>query len=352
MAIFRRKDSPYWWYRVQLKGAVKTGSTNTSDKRLALRIYLEKHHQFTEEYHLPSHRGQNTTFFWMCNQYLEKHAKVNKRSWEDDAVILKKLKGYFGDVPLVNIQPQAIEGYKASRMGFVKEATINRELAVLKTIFTKAVLWGYAHRNPVREVRLFKEEQKPIRILTSQERRRLIAAGPGFLKPILLMALKTGMRLGEIINLRWKDVDLAHETISVTHTKSKKMREVPVHPELKAILESLPRVSEHVFCGSSGRKLGINGKLRKAFDALKVEIGIPELTFHALRHNFASELISKGADVRTVQEYMGHSSLRMLQRYAHVNKGIWRSTIQLLGRDAAPDSTTLTLRKDMDVLRN
>ena len=73
---------------------------------------------------------------------------------------------------------------------------------------------------------------------------------------------------------------------------------------------------------------------------------MPELTFHALRHNFASELISKGADIRTVQEYMGHSSLRMLQRYAHVNKGIWRSTIQLLGNDSMQNGTTLTLRSN------
>lgn len=62
-------------------------------------------------------------------------------------------------------------------------------------------------------------------------------------------------------------------------------------------------------------------------------MGIFKRHFHMLRHNFASELISKGAGIRTVQEYMGHSSLRMLQRYPHVNKGIWRSTIQLLGRD-------------------
>lgn len=61
--------------------------------------------------------------------------------------------------------------------------------------------------------------------------------------------------------------------------------------------------------------------------------GLPDLTFHALRHNFASELVAKGADLRTVQEYLGHSSLLLLQRYVHVSKGIWRSTIQLLGRD-------------------
>lgn len=335
MGIFRRTDSPHWWYRIQLKGKVKTGSTDTSDKRLAMRIYLEKHHQFTEEYHLPSLKGQSTNFFWMCGQFLEKHSKVNKRSWYDDQSIIKKLKGHFGDVPLVNIQPEQIEGYKGSRKGFVKEATINRELAVLKTIFTKAVQWGYAHRNPVKEVRLFKEERTPIQILTTEEREKLFQASPGYLKPILLMALKTGMRHGEILKLKWKEVDLAHETISVTHTKSKKLRQIPIHPELDAALRELPKVAAYVFCDEVGLPLKPEGKVRNDFDDLKEAVGLPDMTFHMLRHNFASELISKGADIRTVQEYMGHSSLRMLQRYAHVNKGIWRSTIQLLGRDMA-----------------
>lgn len=346
MGLFKRSDSPYWWYRTQLNGKVATGSTNTADKKLALRIYLEKHHQASEDHHFPSQRGKHTGFFKLCAEYLEKHAKVNKKSWQGDEFNIKKLKDHFGDVPLVNIQPQAIEGYKAKRLGFVKEATINRELALLKTMFSKAVRWGYAHKNPVKEIQLFKEERTPIKILNPEERKKLFDASPEFLKPILFMALKTGMRQGEILNLQWKEVDLATETISIKNTKAKKLREIPIHPELKKKLEALPRKSPYVFCDANGNKLPRNGMVRDHFQQVRSKIGLPELTFHALRHNFASELIAKGADVRTVQEYMGHSSLRMLQRYAHVNKGIWRSTIQLLGPDTETENTTLTLRTD------
>ncbi|MBI5624313.1 MAG: tyrosine-type recombinase/integrase [Elusimicrobia bacterium] len=73
---------------------------------------------------------------------------------------------------------------------------------------------------------------------------------------------------------------------------------------------------------------------REAFEKFKVELGMPKLTFHMPRQYLATELIAKGADTRTVQEYLGHSSLKMLERYAQLNKGIWRSTIQLLGRDS------------------
>ena len=347
MGIFRRADSPFWWYRVQLDGRVATGSTNTADKKLADRIYLEKRHQFAAEHHLPGQRGRNTSFFWMCEQYMEKHAKVNKKSWQGDQFNIEKLKKHFGDVPLAAIQPQNVEEYKAERLAFVKQATVNRELALIKVLFSKAVRWGYAHRNPVKEVSLFKEERTPIRILTQEERRKLLDASPEFMRPVVTAALKTGMRQGEILNLQWKEVDLAHDIISVRDTKAKKLRQIPIHPELKTILEALSRKSAYVFCSPDGNRLPRNGMVRDAFRKVRAQLGIADLTFHMLRHNFASELVAKGADIRTVQEYMGHSSLRMLQRYAHINNGIWRSTIQLLSADKAPANTTQALRSNL-----
>ena len=104
----------------------------------------------------------------------------------------------------------------------------------------------------MRGVRLFKEEFIPIKILSREERKKLLEASPGFLKPILVMALKTGMRHGEIIGLRWKEVDLGNGIISVTHTKSKKLREIPIHPELSETLVALPNRSAYVFCDDGG----------------------------------------------------------------------------------------------------
>lgn len=333
MGIFKRGDSPNWWYRAQLRRRVITGSTDTADRRLAYRIYLEKHRQLIEERHLPNEKALNTSFFEMCEFYIENHAKVNKKTWKDDEIIVRKFQRFFGDVPLTTIKTEDIEKYKGSRRSLVKEATINRELAVLKVIFKKAVAWGYARHNPAKDVRPYKEELIPVRIMAQDERKRLLAACPEFLRPIVVMALKTGMRKGEILNLKWEHVDLAHQIISVTHTKSKKLREVPIHPELEEVLRSLPRRSAYVFHDRRGGRLKNEGKFRIDFVASRSTAGLGDLTFHALRHNFASELAAKGADLRTIQEYLGHSSLMLLQRYAHVSKGIWRSTIHLLGRD-------------------
>jgi hypothetical protein len=167
MGIFMRQDSPHWWYRAQLRGKVVTGSTDTADKRLAFRIYLEKHRQLVEGYHLPNQRALNTTFFKMCELYIENHAKVNKSSWRDDELIIKKLQRFFGDIALAFITPEDVERYKGSRRGLVKEATINRELSILKVIFRRAVCWGYARHDPTEDVRLYKEERVPIHITES-----------------------------------------------------------------------------------------------------------------------------------------------------------------------------------------
>jgi len=352
MGIFRRKDSPYWWYRIQLDHRVVSGSTRVRDKRLAEKIYLEKRHQAVEEDHFPGLKGRRVPFPQMCRMFMEKYSKASKRSWYSDQSTIRRLNAFFGNCTLASITPQKVEEYKASRKGFVKEATINRELACLKTIFSKAVEWGYVRDNPVKRVRFFREELKPIRILTASEKERMLSEAPEFLRPILLTALKTGMRKGEILNLRWSEVDLARQTISVRRTKGKRLRQIPIHPQLAELMKSLPRRSEYVFPGPDGKKLVQGGYVRGAFESLVRTMGLGDFTFHDLRHNFASELMEKGADPRTIQEYLGHSTLALVQRYTHVKESTWRSTIQLLSREKGVQNTTLTLRWSSDQAPN
>jgi integrase len=341
MGLFKRGDSPYWWYRVQFEGKVWTGSTDTPDKKLAERIHLEKRRQIVECRNFPSQSGKYILLGEMCGHYMEKHAKVNKRSWKHDQEHTKRFLAFFGDRPLNQVTPQRIEEYKAGRKGFVKDATINRELACLKTIFSKAVLWGYAGDNPVKKVKLFREELKPVKVLSAEERRRLLAESPEFMRPIIVAALKTGMRKGEIRNLKWLDVDMATQNIHVRRTKSGRMRVLPIHPELHEVMQGLylVRKSEFVFVGEHGQKLEEGSQLRTSFEAAARKAELGNFTFHDLRHNFASELVMKGPDLPTVQEYLGHSSLTMVQRYSHLSESIRRSTIQLLGRDLSSKST-------------
>jgi integrase len=351
VGLFKRGDSPNWWYRIQFEGKVWTASTETADKKLAERIYLEKRRQVVECRNFPSQSGKYVKLSEMARHYMEKHAKVNKRSWKDDAAHIQRFLTFFGDRPLNQVTPQRIEEYKASRKNYVKDATINRELACLKSIFSKAVLWGYAGDNPVKKVKFFREELKPVKVLTSEERRRLLDCCPAWLRPIVVAALKTGMRKGEIRNLRWADVDLTNNNIHVRRTKSGKMRIVPIHPELYEVLKELRprRNSEYVFIGERGQKLEEGSQLRTSFEAAVRKAELGTFTFHDLRHNFASELVMKGADLRTVQEYLGHSTLMMVQRYSHLSESIRRSTIQLLGRDLPTSPATASSKTFQEV---
>ena len=338
VGLFRRGDSPNWWYRIQFESKVWTASTETADKKLAERIYLEKRRQVVECRNFPTQSGKYIKLNEMAQHFMEKHAKVNKRSWKGDEAHIALFLAFFGDRPLNQVTPQRVEEYKASRKSHVKDATINRELACLKSIFSKAVLWGYAGENPVKKVKLFREELKPVKVLTPEERRRLLECSPAWLRPVIVAALKTGMRKGEIRNLKWADVDMANSNIHVRRTKSGKMRVIPIHPELFEVVEELRRhkVGEYVFVGERGQKLEEGSQLRSSFEAAVRKAELGAFTFHDLRHNFASELVMKGADLRTVQEYLGHSTLMMVQRYSHLSESIRRSTIQILGRDLSP----------------
>jgi integrase len=177
-----------------------------------------------------------------ADEFLKLYSKQNKRSWRRDEISLDNLKSFFKGKRLSEIGPEMIEAYKARRKETVKQhqkeggretisvATVNRELACLKTLFSKAVEWGKADGNPARRVKLFRETNTKERILSDKEMRALVEASSAHLKPILITALSTGMRKSEILGLRWRDVDLARHFILIEDSKSKKSRKVPLNP--------------------------------------------------------------------------------------------------------------------------
>jgi integrase len=120
-------------------------------------------------------------------------------------------------------------------------STINRELACLKTIFAKAIEWGKAESDPARKVKKFREPASRERILTEDEARRLLSSASLELRPILITAIGTGMRRGEILALRWTDLDFVRGLIAITTSKSGKGRTVPMSGAVAAALGAIPR---------------------------------------------------------------------------------------------------------------
>jgi integrase len=145
----------------------------------------------------------------------------------------------------------------------------------------------------------------------------MLSAADEILRPLLIVALHTGLRRSELFALTWQDVDVKQEVIRVVHTKNGERREIPMTDTLRATVQQLPRrlASDYVFPGKTGRGLV---DVRKRFRRALQEAGIEGFVFHDLRHTFASHLVMAGVALVTVKEFLGHKDLKMTLRYAHL----------------------------------
>lgn len=247
-------------------------------------------------------------------EYLE-YAKVSKRSWTRDEIALEHLKSFFKGKILSKISARDIEDYKQKRLEKVKPPTINRELAILKHMFNLAIKWKYVNENPVREVEFFQERELAIRTLKKDEAQRLIEASNGNLKPLIIVALNTGMRRGELLKLKWNDLDFDNHFIYIKETKTARVRKVPMSQMVEKALKSIEKKCDHVFQSRKTKKgqKSIRGRWRTACD----KIGIQDFRFHDLRHTAATWMVAAGIDLVTVKEILGHTNIKTTMRYAH-----------------------------------
>jgi integrase len=163
--------------------------------------------------------------------------KADKRSLRRDETCFKNIVPEFRGKGLDQILPTDIEAYKEKRAEKVSGATVNRELALLRHLFSLAIEKGYVHRNPVKGVKFLRES--PWRqgfVLSNQEIRALIAASAPHLREILAVAFETGLRKGDIFDLRWRDVDFDLHVIRVIMQKTREPLELPMRPVLENIL--------------------------------------------------------------------------------------------------------------------
>jgi integrase len=169
---------------------------------------------------------------------------------------------------------------------------------------------------------------------------------------VLYTFLKTGLRKSELINLNWKDIDFRRKYITIEskedwRTKTGNTREIPVGDDLMEILNKLPRTSDYVFINSNGRKYGFH--LTERVKRLAKNIGIADMTVHALRHTFISHLVMNGVDLVSVKELAGHSDIKTTMRYAHLAPGhlslyIYR-TFKLLRNSREGFNTTIVIKE-------
>jgi len=279
--------------------------------------------------------GQVVPEYIKFNQHLKSHKDIKQRS----EYILKE----FGDVPLSEIKVLQVEKYMSKLMAEGKSpATLNHYLLTIKHMFRKAVDWGFTPEESLkhlRRVKQYKLNNKRLRYLTKEEADRLLEACKKvkvsfYLYPIVAIALNTGMRRGEILGLQWNQIDVRHGMILLSDTKNGERREVPLNKTVLNVLNAMPRPIDN------GKVFPVNNPHNwKAWMRALQLAGIVDFHFHDLRHTFASWMIMKGADLPTLQSILGHKSITMTMRYAHLAPDHRAAAVRLLDENNVQNVT-------------
>jgi integrase len=209
-------------------------------------------------------------------------------------------------------------------------------------MLNRAVDWGLLEQNPMKGLKFLRENNARQRYLSLEECERLIQAciSPR-VRTIVTIALHTGMRLGEILNLRHRDLDFGSGLILIPDSKNGEPRHIPMDSTVASLLTGYPRLptSELVFPNKAGgRFLEIRGGFQNACE----RAGIADLHFHDLRHTFASHWMMAGGDLYILKNLLGHKTIVMTQRYAHLSPEFKRSAVNHMDNIWNPSVTPRT----------
>jgi len=341
--VFERpRGSGVWWVRYHDENG-REHREKAGPKGLANDLYQKRKNEVRERRFFPEAiRRREVLVSDVVDDYL-KRVKGHLRSYRDYERYGETWKEVLRGKTLAQVVPGDIERHIAKRRKSVKPATTNRELAFLKRVFNVAIADGLTERNPARAVKLRKENNARVRFLTYEEEAALREAVGEAQWPTVAVALHTGLRQAEQFKLRWADVDFRTGIITVARSKHGETRRVPMNDTVRAILTNRAdrTESEFVFVSTTGETaLDACNYMRRVFVPAVKAAGIENFHWHDLRHSFASRLTMAGVDLRTVQELMGHKTITMTLRYAHLSPAHQLDAVQKLNR--ATGTTTGT----------
>lgn len=248
----------------------------------------------------------------------EDYSKLNKKSWRTDVSRTKFILDFFGANTMVDsIRPADVEEFKKHLREDLERsnATVNRYLEQLSTILNIAVSNKFIKENPIKQVKKMRCEHHTIRYLTREEETELYKQLPEYLKLIVTVALHTGLRRGNILELRWEQINFDYKFIEVLKNKGNKKIQIPLSETLYNEFIKIRKDEGFVFVNP---ETGLPYQdIKKAFNSAKERAGIKDFRFHDLRHTVATRLVEKGIDLAVVQELLAHSNIQTTMRYAH-----------------------------------
>jgi site-specific recombinase XerD len=341
----RDPGSKIWWIRyADLTGRIRREKAGT--KGTALKLYQKRKMEVLQGKKLPENlRAPLVSFEELAKDALA-YSKAHKRSYGDDEIRMEKLLASFRGHTADSITPQDMErslSKNAEENGWAP-ATANRYRALISLVYRLGILNGKVKENPAKFVKHRLENNARVRWLSGEEEVRLrtylAETYPEHL-PELDLALNTGMRLGEMYSLAWENVNTSRKVLTIPRSKNGEIRHIPLNCAALSALTQLRKRSKTpgagpVVCDLKGRALA---SPRFWFEPAIPKAKIRNFTWHCLRHTFASRLVMAGVDLRTVQELMGHKSIQMTVRYAHLTPKHTLAAVELLGANSKNGST-------------
>lgn len=325
MFLTKTKKSRYYQIIFFKDGKQSSKSTHTTDKKTA-ELILKSFQKTIDEYMVSSPPGQSIKLKKFSEEYIELISLSTTKAYVNRSVIpsFKHLQLYFGNIQLDKITPQKAEKFLLEHFQKAKySASLYHR--VLKAAFRKALNWNYIESNPFLGIRLPKIQRKEIKFITVEELRLIVDnTEKQVLKDIFMFAFLTGMRLSEILNLCWEQVNLEKNIIQVGSdnfiTKSRKIRFIPISiPAKKILLNRRPKKIIHtnylIFDKMNGFRFS-NDYVSKKFKKAVRKSGLAEeIHFHSLRASFGSFLLQEGVPISHISKLLGHSSISVTEKH-------------------------------------
>jgi len=336
MYLVKNKKSPFYQLIYFVNSKRTTVSTGTTDKREA-----EKFKKFfvpqTIDKPIKEKSIRLSTF---RKEYEEYISNTYSKAYLERAVVpsFNKLQNFLPDVNLETISSKNVDQFISSIIAYSRSAA-SLYHRTLKAAFNKALAWDYIKENPFAKIKSPKViKNYPLFITQSEFNEILSHTNHSFLQDVFTVAFNTGMRLGELLNMKWDWINFEQKIITVKNsntftTKGKKERIVPMNQTVQVVLKKripIPFKNDFVFCRFSGVKL-IEDFVSKSFKQAVRDAKLnDDIHFHTLRHSFSSVLVQKGVSLYAIKELLGHEDIKTTQIYSHLQKENLFQAVNLL----------------------
>jgi integrase len=329
MAVFEKHGN--WWIDVYVKGK-RIRRMIGPDKEVAELVIKDLQVKAAKGEYLGITAERKIRFGDFAEEFL-KWSEANKAPMTyvaDERVVRKLLKPLWRGKYLAGIRTKDVEDFKALRLQEVAPRSVNREIATMRSMFSKAIEWEYLTKHPMEGIKELKYQKRPPTFLTLDQVHQLLDACENpLLYRFVVIGAFTGMRRSEIESLRWADVDFRRREIRVQEsTKNHEYRILPMATLVEEVLkEAQTPFHDLVMTYPNGRPFLHPGvPLTKALQ----EAELPRIRVHDLRHSFASNLVMLGTPLNVVQKLLGHKKIETTMVYAHLAPNARRAAIDSL----------------------